>query len=365
MNASLNIVHQLLLDKGIAFARYSLPETKACTTFISYHPQSFQDLNTLANIEEEGFVFAPFIANKDFPIWYLKSDKNLDEQSDNQLFVDYLRTLPDIEKHSHFIPESTHKSEYSEQFECYLNALNSGKLDKAILSKIVTKPRTKDSLLVLFSRLVEKYPAAFNYLIYLPSGETWMGATPELLVRQDNRGIQTMALAGTQQLKNRKLNEIVWEQKEIEEQAYVKNYVFKLLNSVSNKVNVSETYTVDAGNLAHLRTDFSVNQNFSRDELLEIVKKLHPTPAVCGIPLKDSKALILQTEKHHRAYYTGYLGPVNKNSMSLFVNLRCMKIEQEKFALFVGGGITRDSELEKEWNETEAKAQTLLSVLTF
>lgn len=213
MTASLNRIHQLLLQKGMAFVRYSLPESTESTTLISYHPQSFQDLNTLANTEEEGFVFAPFVADKAFPVWYYKTDDILNESTDNQNIIDYLSGLADRKKRSPVYPESTPKSEYYSAFNTYLFALNSGRLDKAILSKIVTHPKSKTSPLAIYTKLVETYPTAFVYMINLPSGELWMGATPERLIEQDKQGIKTMALAGTQQLDSRKVKAIVWKKR--------------------------------------------------------------------------------------------------------------------------------------------------------
>jgi len=98
--------------------------------------------------------------------------------------------------------------------------------------------------------------------------------------------------------------------------------------------------------------------------MAEFITNLHPTPAVCGLPKDKSLELILQTEKHNREYYAGYCGPINyQNKTDLFVNLRCMKILEDQLALFVGGGLTKDSVPTKEWDETVLKAKTLLSRL--
>ena len=363
MNESLNRFHQLLLDKGIAFVRYSLPNAAKAITLISYNPVSFKDLNYLADNQDEGFVFAPFVVDEKFPIWFLKVDKIIDATTDFLEIEKDLENLPDINRKAIQDTEPTSKSDYSKAFDVFLKALELETLNKAILSRVVTKDRTKEPLFNMYTRLMESYPTAFTYLIHLPSGEIWMGATPELLLQQDEKGIQTMALAGTQVLNNRHLDEVVWENKEIEEQAYVRRYVQNILTSIAEMVRVSDTYSTGAANLVHLRTDFNVYQAFDSSKVIEIAKNIHPTPAVCGIPLMESKALILKTEKHSRAYYTGFLGPVNTKSMALFVNLRCMQVFPEKYALYVGGGITCDSEMEKEWKETEAKAQTLLSVI--
>ncbi|MDP4184710.1 MAG: chorismate-binding protein, partial [Bacteroidota bacterium] len=82
------------------------------------------------------------------------------------------------------------------------------------------------------------------------------------------------------------------------------------------------------------------------------------------LPKNKSKEIILQTEKHDREFYSGFLGKIGvEQKTDLFVNLRCMKILPEHFQLFAGGGLTIDSECDKEWEETNQKIQTLLSVI--
>ncbi len=124
--------------------------------------------------------------------------------------------------------------------------------------------------------------------------------------------------------------------------------------------------TVVAGNLMHLRSDFSVDtKTINFPELGTVMLELlHPTSAVCGMPKMEALAFIQQYEGYDREFYSGYLGPVNVgNETHLFVNLRCMKIQNNVATLYAGGGITEDSEPEKEWQETEMKCQTMLSVL--
>ena len=101
-------------------------------------------------------------------------------------------------------------------------------------------------------------------------------------------------------------------------------------------------------------------------ELSNLIDILHPTPAVCGIPKKISKRFILENENYDREFYTGFLGEMNTDSTTnLFVNLRCMKIDTEakKISLFIGGGITKDSIPDNEWNETIIKSGVMKRVL--
>lgn len=363
MQESLSQLHQILLDKGIAFVRYSLPGDAKAITLISYNSIAVGNLDKIADNQDDGFVFAPFVIKNEHPIWFLKADEIIDDSKDIQSLLDELKALPDADEEVRLTLDNTPKKDYSKAFDAFMSQLESETIDKAILSKIVTRSRTEESLFSIYSRLAQTYFGAFTYLIALPTGETWMGATPELLLKQDQSNLQTMALAGTQVLGNRKPSEAIWEDKEVEEQAYVSNYVQNVLTSISESLEVSDTYSAKAGNLIHLRTDFLVKQSFNRKKTFAIAKELHPTPAVCGISLEKSRALILETEQHNRGYYTGFLGPIGADSISLFVNLRCMQVLPEKYALYVGGGITRDSEMAKEWAEAEAKAQTLLSVI--
>ena len=74
--------------------------------------------------------------------------------------------------------------------------------------------------------------------------------------------------------------------------------------------------------------------------------------------------MINKLEKHDRRFYSGFSGPWNLSEEShLFVNLRCAEIGPSGINVYVGGGITPDSDPEEEWIETVRKSQTLLSVV--
>jgi len=94
-----------------------------------------------------------------------------------------------------------------------------------------------------------------------------------------------------------------------------------------------------------------------------LIEKLHPTPALAGLPKQKAIELIHKSEHHDREYYGGYIGPFAPNDFHYFVNLRSMKFDSYKCRIFVGGGIVSDSVPESEWLETEAKSKTLLSLL--
>ena len=98
--------------------------------------------------------------------------------------------------------------------------------------------------------------------------------------------------------------------------------------------------------------------------LKKAIQLLHPTPAVCGLPKEIAKAFIDTYEGYNRSFYTGFLGELNRDFASdLFVNLRCMQIENNQAHLYMGCGITKDSNPEKEWKESVNKSMTMKRIL--
>jgi hypothetical protein len=151
--------------------------------------------------------------------------------------------------------------------------------------------------------------------------------------------------------------------KEIEEQKPVTDYISSVLKKYSSQVQQSETYDHISGKIKHLRTDFQIKTNLETVDTL--LKDLHPTPAVCGIPKEDCKKWILELENFDREWYAGYSKIETSDIICAFVNLRCGQFYQNQAEIWVGGGITKDSNPEKEWRETELKASSITECLVY
>ncbi len=255
-----------------------------------------------------------------------------------------------------------------------ISAINRGELSKVVLSRTKTLKHSPDfQPFKAFQKLCAAYPSAFVSLVNLADREEmWLGATPETLVALDEGGtFRTAALAGTQSaLADGEVipaHDIRWGQKEIQEQALVSRYIIECFKKIRLREYLeSGPRTVRAGNLYHLRTDFAVNtQAVNFPELGTVMLKLlHPTSAVCGMPKEPAMQFIQVVEGYDRSFYSGYLGPVNVNHESaLFVNLRTLRLANGEATFFAGAGITEDSDPQREWDETEMKCDTLLSVL--
>lgn len=349
--------YKILLDKiedayskELPFVTYIKPNDKVIKGIFQKKPT----LNFSHSYTEEGFLFAPF-NNKEGVILFSL------ENSDT-----YSVPLPPGNitldgKHS-TINNGLSKANYINLISSCIDFIKKGKAKKVVLSRREELELTNFSISKTFEKLVYNYGNAFVYVWYHPKVGLWFGATPEQLVSLKLKAFSTVALAGTQVYKDSL--DVIWNKKEIEEQQIVTNYIESNLNSLVDDLSISKPTTIKAGNLLHLNTVIKglLNDKFNLKNLLD---NLHPTPAVCGMPMNNAKEFILKNEKYNRQYYTGFLGELNiDNSSELFVNLRCMKIENSIASLFIGGGITIDSIPENEWLETVEKSKVMKKVLS-
>ncbi len=304
----------------------------------------------------EGFLFAPFdtaaLPSFFFPVRPIPAEaidlESLNLCADSSVTSD--EPMPTCD---------TDYASYEQQALTLIGAMRRGELRKAVLSRTVTLRRPSLADADLFLRLAAKYPGAFVSWVHLPGHGRWMGATPETLLDYAGRKLSTMALAGTRKAGTPG----EWGEKEREEQQIVADTIVTALEHGGLTPVVGSRFTKVAAQVEHLCTPISVEGDLNNNQLNDILCALHPTPAVGGYPKEAAKVWIDRVEPHRRRYYGGYLGPVQADGMHLFVNLRCMEVDDWSVRLYVGGGLTAQSQPASEWSETEAKAQTLLSVI--
>ncbi len=311
--------------------------------------------NSPLKSDKEGFIMAPFSA--DYPILWLEANEIKNFGAENPFIVNFPESRSGLSSSQKMV--FTNENEYLDQVNEIRKLLKSGCAGKVVLSRQILIPFEKaNPLFELFDQLCKLYPDAFVYLASFPGYGLWIGATPETLLHHQNQTLKTMALAGTRPI------EVTgeWSEKDREEHAFVADFINGKLGATGCRDIIrSLPYSVSAGKVSHLRTDFSARSE--RVNVAEIVEALHPTPAVCGWPSDKALEIIGKTEKHSRAYYTGYLGPVNKDSVKLFVNLRCMQLVEDSAIIYVGGGLTALSDPKAEWDETVLKSKTMLAAI--
>lgn len=244
------------------------------------------------------------------------------------------------------------KDEYTPQVEAAIERCEQ-EGDKIVLSRIRDVEQPIGSVSAALGKLRDAFPHAFVYLLQTESHGTWIGATPELLIEQNDQEYRAVSLAGT------RWGNDPFTEKEINEQATVTQSIIDSLDVPW--IRFGEREEVSYGNLRHLQTELFWTAD---EKLLQYAERLHPTPAVCGFPKTTAYEFIATHEKHDRLLYTGYLGFVNPRERGhLFVNLRCMQLFRNRIRLFAGGGINALSQPENEWEETERKMGAMCDAL--
>ena len=306
--------------------------------------------------EQDAFIFSPFLENPVFPslAFYPTSLQQHASSSYKTLFSSLTPPTdpPDGE------------TTYCDRIKLLTAMMQQEELHKVVLSRRIDLDHpSEETAPALFQQLCAKYPAAFVSLIHIPGVYTWVGATPERLLYLNNGTGHTTSLAATRPFEGELPAIEEWNPKEREEQQLVTDFIHSVLTKAGiDDIKSEGPCAMQAGNLVHLKTDIHFKV-VPETDLKQLIKALHPTPAVCGLPREKAFHIIRSIEPHSREYYTGYLGLVNNEELELYVNLRCMRWINGKASLFVGGGITAASNPKEEWEETNFKALTLLSVI--
>jgi menaquinone-specific isochorismate synthase len=155
------------------------------------------------------------------------------------------------------------------------------------------------------------------------------------------------------------------DKKNLAEHNAVINFLKEQLLPLSEEI-ISEDKPVirKLSNIQHLYTPISarIKKGIS---VFSILEKIHPTPAVCGIPPQTSKNLISEIENFERGLYAGALGWVGLNDTAeMFVGIRSAVLNENHLRAFAGGGIVEGSNSADEYNETVLKLKPILSLFT-
>lgn len=296
----------------------------------------------LHGLEEGCFVLSPFV-NDGSEIFSIPFD---DVLPDDYIF------LPE----PHDMQASTPKLDYIKEVTEII-AHYDGRRGKTVAARCLNI-NTAIDLNATFRAMCESYPDAFVFMFSTLTTGTWIGASPELLLSMSEETISTMALAGTRPAA--KTGD--WDPKNVEEQAMVTEYLVECLGQYCEKVEVLPSFTKEAGKVAHICTPIKASRPLS--SLSRLLRSLSPTPALCGSDKKESLGIISRLEGFDREMYGGFCGPCGiGGDTSMYVILRSAKCGTESINIFAGGGITKDSIPEDEWNETELKSTTIINCI--
>ncbi|MCK9248814.1 MAG: isochorismate synthase [Solirubrobacteraceae bacterium] len=269
------------------------------------------------------------------------------------------------------IVSSLPPAHYEEAVARGVERIRAGRIDKVVLARevLVVGRATPDPAAVV-GMLAEAYEGCC--VVAVGRGErTFVAATPELLVRRDGHRVTTLALAGTTRRSSDPAVEVhlaerlMRSTKDREEHAIVVRRILDRLGAVAMwSTAAPEPQVVQAASAQHLATPIRA-QLAEPVGVLDLVARLHPTPAVGGFPEEAALPMIPALEGMDRGWYAGPVGWVDAaGDGELSVALRSALLEPEVAHCYAGVGVVADSDPASELAETEIKLRALLPLLS-
>lgn len=249
-------------------------------------------------------------------------------------------------------------------------AVQVGRLQKAVLAR---RARARLPRRVLPGRtlaaLMESYPECYAFAVRR-EGRTFLGATPERLIALEGQDLRTMCLAGsisrgsTPQEDAELGARLLQDPKNRHEHRVVVDMIRSSLEDLCTSLDVPEQPALlKVRNVQHLYTPVRGRLK-AAVSVLDLVARLHPTPAVGGQPAEEALELIRKIEGMDRGWYAGpvgWVGPAGDGEFA--VALRSALLRDDEAVLFAGCGIVGDSDPESEFDESALKMRPVFQAL--
>lgn len=277
--------------------------------------------------------------------------------------------------HSVQIPEldSNEFSKWERSINKATTHIAQNKYDKIVLARRLNiKVTKKVSDTHILNRLRNQYPDCYSFLIRQSTESSFIGCTPERLATFSQDFILTEALAGSTP-RGKTASEdarleagLMKSTKERNEHEFVINAISKKLKGFSDSIQISSSPSVKKlTNVQHLYTPIRAHIKAGVSKT-EVLKSLHPTPAVGGFPREQAIPYIAEFEDFERGWYASPVGWINANGDGEFVvAIRSGLIKKDEVIFFAGCGIVKGSNPAKEWEETNLKFIPMLSALEY
>ncbi len=252
-----------------------------------------------------------------------------------------------------------------------LTAISSGHVKKIVLAR--AQDMQADAPLHplrLLNGLRERFPECYSFSVANGRGHSFIGASPERLVRVSKGVLETEALAGSARRGIGASEDATFgsglleSEKDLREHRHVLDSIVRRLEPLGFKPQFPATPGLrKLANVQHLHTP--VTAVMPPDvHLLDALARLHPTPAVGGSPREEAVARIRDLERFPRGLYAGAIGWLNcRGGGEFLVGIRSALIEGNTARVYAGAGIVDGSDPEREYAETELKFRAMRDAL--
>ena len=244
------------------------------------------------------------------------------------------------------------------------SALEQGSVRKVVLARSERFSATDGSFDAVDTafRMREQQKGCTVFFVRRRGGQAFVGATPEELIRRTGNDVATMSLAGTRRREDSENadaalgEELLASHKDRHEQQLVTQAIMEALFPVVEELVLSRVPEIaKLADVQHLRTRL-VGRLREDVSVFELADRLHPSPAVGGLPRVEALEWIEENEGLDRGWYAGPIGWVRPGGDGLLViAIRSVLVDSEEATAFVGCGLVENSDPHSEWEESQAK----------
>lgn len=368
-----------LLDKAIIHNPYDVPGTGILALGgMSFDPKK-ERTNLWKNYNPSKFTVPEYTLTKNNNKYYITTTMLVQSEDTTREIIAKLEKLEkQMLTNSVHLPsgatiiekEEIKRGKWLESVHGAIDEIKSERAKKIVIAREMRLKLNKQAeISVMLKRLLKMQPT--SYVFAFEKGEDcFIGATPERLVKIEGSELLSTCLAGTAprgktSLEDEKIRkEFLKDEKNLEEHRYVVQMIKNSIAPYCNNLVIPDKPTIyPLKDLQHLYTPVTATLK-QGESIFDIIEKLHPTPALGGVPGEESLIFIRENEHLDRGWYGAPIGWLDARHNGEFaVGLRSGLIQGDEASLFAGGGIMRDSDPETEYEETNIKFLPMLSVM--
>ncbi len=361
---------QLEAAKPVFFGGYSFNAVKSAEDHLwaDFHP-------AVAIMPEWMLAFSP----KDnqwklqFNIIASPSDKPEDLFNYYEAMKRHLLSAPNTEENKRRSYIKTHEPGIDQWLNSVARAIEeikNNRLEKVVLSRLLSAESDHDYDIPGVIQSLQAYKKD-SYLFAIERGEsTFIGASPERLIEKSDHVFRTMCLAGTaSRSKDAEEDEalgvqLLRDHKNLSEHQMVVNMITQSMKEICSEVSYPAMPSIlKAKSVQHLYTPVEARETEAH-HILELVKRLHPTPAMGGVPIEQALKVINEKESYERGLYASPIGWFDEDGNGEFaVGIRSALFKRNKATLFAGCGIVSDSDPISEKEETKMKFRPMMQAI--
>lgn len=254
---------------------------------------------------------------------------------------------------------------WEEEINDILRKIGENKLTKVVLARLTELEM--ESKISPFA-LLKKLSGTTRYAFQWTPDQIFIGNSPEILYRRKDRLLESAAIAGTRPRGKTEeddaqfMDELINSPKEMHEFQVVKEMISKTLSHLCHDHTIDDCTVLKTPKVQHLHHSIQGTLHSEIDDTV-LIKALHPTPAVGGLPRAEALKELEDREPFDRGWYAAPIGWIAPHAAHLRVGIRSALIEGNILRLWAGTGIVQGSNPLSEWEELEHKISQFMVLL--